>query len=130
VDRLRPIEVATHFETYPRGPKGMKKSREEILTDVVLLLRTLADDWDDWEYGDEITEETCLLTDMGLESLGVVVLGTAVQEHYKQVLPFPELFAEIGQRERRDISVGEWVDFIYKHLEESALRKPEDAAKS
>lgn len=92
----------------------MKKSREEILTEILLLLQKLANDWD---YEGEITEDTCLLTDMSLGSLEVVVLGTAVQEHYRQVLPFPELYAEIGQREQRDISVGEWVDFIHKHLE-------------
>ena len=38
----------------------MKKSREEILADVMLLLRRLADDW---EYGGDITEDTYLLAD-------------------------------------------------------------------
>ena len=91
----------------------MKKTRGEILADVLQLLRELADDW---EYGSDITENTYLFADMGLESLDGVVLGTAVQEHYGQVLPFPEFFAEVGQRELRDISVGEWVDFVYRHL--------------
>ena len=105
----------------------MKKSREEILADVMLLLRRLADDW---EYGGDITEDTYFFADMGLQSLDVVVLGTAVQEHYGQVLPFPKLFAEIGQRELRDSSVGEWVDFIYKHLNDVPSQNPEDGAKS
>lgn len=103
----------------------MKKSREEILADVMLLLRPLADDW---EYSGDVTQDTYLLADMGFQSLDVVVLGTAVQEHYGQVLPFPELFAEIGQRELRDISVGEWVDFINKHLNDVPSQRLEDRA--
>ena len=105
----------------------MKRSHEEILADVMLLLRQLADDW---EYSGDITEDTYLLADMGFESLDVVVLGTAVQERYGRVLPFPELFAEIGQRELRDISVGEWVDFIYEHLNDVPSQNLEDRAKS
>ena len=95
-----------------------KMSREAVLADLVLLLRKVADDW---EYSGEITQDTCLIADMGLESLAVVVLGVAVQEHYKQVLPFPQFFVEIGQRERRDVSVGELADFIHKNLTETPL---------
>jgi acyl carrier protein len=93
----------------------MKASREQIMADVLGLLRKLADDW---EYTGEITPQTRFFADMGLGSLDVVVLGTAVQEHYKQVLPFAELFAQVGQRALPDIPVGEWVDFIHRHLDE------------
>ena len=103
----------------------MRGNREEILTDINMLLRKLGDDW---EYTSEISEATYLLRDMGFESLGVVALGSAVQEHYDQVIPFPELFAEIEQRELRDISVGERVDFIHEHLDE--IPAPKDAARS
>jgi acyl carrier protein len=91
----------------------MQRSREEIEADVVALLRQLADDWD---YSGEITAETYLGADMGFESLDIVVLGTAIQEHYGKVMPFTDFFAEIGQREQRDIAIREWVDFIYIHL--------------
>ena len=57
----------------------MKASREQIMSDVLSLLRKLADDW---EYTGEITPQTRFFADMGLGSLDVVVLGTAVQEHY------------------------------------------------
>jgi acyl carrier protein len=96
----------------------MEKTREEIMDDMLRLLRQLADDW---EYTGEITPQTRLFTDMGLASLDVVVLGTAVQEHYGRILPFQEFYAEVGQRETRDIPVGEWVDFIYRHLNNVSL---------
>jgi acyl carrier protein len=84
---------------------------------VLSLLRKLADDW---EYTGEITPQTRFFADMGLGSLDVVVLGTAVQEHYKQVFPFAELFARVGRRAMPDIPVGEWVDFIHQHLDDGA----------
>ena len=87
----------------------MKPSREEIMGDVLGLLRKLADDW---EYSGEIRPETRFFADMGLRSLDVVVLGTAIQEHYKQVFPF------VGQRAVPDMPVGEWVDFIAEHMQE------------
>jgi len=91
----------------------MKKSREDIMQDMLTLLRKLAEDW---EYEGDITPETRFFTDLRLASLDVVVLGASIQEYYEQVLPFPEFYAEVGRRETRDVSVGEWVDFIYRHL--------------
>lgn len=91
----------------------MKPTREQIQADTLLLLRRLSEDW---EYSGAITEGTYFLADMGFESLDVVILSAQVQEHYRQVLPFTDLFNEIGQRELKDISVGEWVDFIHQHL--------------
>ena len=99
----------------------MQRSRQEIVTDVIALLRQLADDWD---YSGEITEATYLGADMGFESLDIVVLGTAIQEHYGQVMPFTDFFAEIGQREQRDIAISEWVDFIHTHLNAQAATTP------
>ena len=95
----------------------MHRTRQEVMADVVRLLSRLADDW---EYYGEITPQMYLFTDMGLESLDIVVLATSIQEHYGRVMPFPEFFAEIGQREIRDISVGEWVDFVHQHLNEAS----------
>ena len=99
----------------------MKASREQIMSDVLSLLHKLADDW---EYTGEITPETRFFADMGLGSLDVVVLGTAVQEHYNQVFPFVELFAQVGQRALPDIPVGEWVDFIHTHMTDGSGAGP------
>ena len=94
----------------------MNKTHDRIMADVLHLLGQLDDDW---EYVGEITPETYFFADMGFESLDIVVLATSIQEQYGQVLPFPEFFAEIGQREIRDVSVGEWVDFVYEHLNDA-----------
>jgi acyl carrier protein len=100
----------------------MNYSREAILGDVMTLLRQLADDW---EYEGNIAESTCLFADMGFQSMDVVVLGTAVQEHYGQVLPFTDLFAKVGQRENHDLGIGELVDFLHIHLNAEQPQKLE-----
>jgi acyl carrier protein len=97
-----------------RGHLHMKPSRDMILADLLELLRKVASDW---EFETPLTADTRLFSDLQFESLDVVVLGTAVQEHFGQRFPFPEFFAELGQREVRDLTVGQWVDFIHNHLD-------------
>ncbi len=96
----------------------MQITQKQVETDTLQLLRQLAEDW---EYSGEIGAETYLLAEMGLESLEVVILSANVQEHYNTLLPFAEFFAEIGQREHRDITVREWVDFVHKHVSNGAI---------
>jgi acyl carrier protein len=91
----------------------MKRTREQILGDVVELLRSVVRDS---ELDASIDAHTRLHADLAFESLDLVVLGAAVQEHFGRTFPFPELFAEVGQREIRDLTVGEWVDFLHRHF--------------
>ena len=90
------------------------KTREEVMEDVLMLLGRMSEDW---EYSGEITAETRFFADMGLASLDVVVLGTAIQEHYGKVFPFMKLFAELGERQIPDIPVGEWINFIHDQMQ-------------
>ncbi len=90
------------------------KTREEVMADVLMLLGGLSEDW---EYSGEITAETRFFADLGLASLDVVVLGTAIQEHYGKVFPFMKLFAELGERQIPDIPVGEWINFIHDQMQ-------------
>src|SRR4051812_25740458 len=111
--RRRATEIWSWRHRYIGDKTIMRTSREEILQDMYQILGQLAEDWD---YSGSIAENTLFRTDMGLESLDVVVLAASVQEHYDKVLPFNHLFSEVGQRDLRDFTVGEWVDFIYEHL--------------
>jgi len=90
----------------------MTRTRDQILTDVLALLNSVAQDW---EFEGTVSEGTHLFADLAFESLDLVILGAKVQEHFGQTFPFPELFADMGRRGARDLTVGEWVDFIEKH---------------
>jgi len=91
----------------------MKAGHADIEEYVLRMLQELADDW---EYSKAVKPQTGLFRDLGFESLDAVVLGTAIQEHYQCVMPFAELLADVGQREVRDLTVGELVTFIETHL--------------
>lgn len=92
----------------------MNSNHDDILAELLALLRQLADDW---EYSGVLDEHTMLVADLGFESLDLVVLGSAVEQHYGKTLPFPEFYAMLGQRPQRDVSIGEWVDFVREHLD-------------
>lgn len=91
----------------------MKATREQILDYIVRTIEDLAQDWD---YSREVGPQSLLFTELGMESLDVVVLGTAIQEHYQFQMPFAELLAEVGQRANHDLSISELVDFVDLHL--------------
>jgi len=91
----------------------MNPKREEVLEYFLGLLRSLSEDRDS---GTDITEDTYLLGNMNWRSIEVIYLANNMQEHYGQQFPFAEFFAGIAQKEVRDISVSEWVDFIHANL--------------
>jgi|SRR5271166_1768953 len=97
-------------------------SQEVILTDVLNLLNQLARDW---EYSGEITPDTLLFADLGFESIDAVILASFVQEHYGRPFPFPQLLAEIGQRQVKDLQIRELVGFIYQHLNTAPAGAPQ-----
>jgi acyl carrier protein len=103
----------------------METMREQVLNDVLTVMRRMAHDW---EFEGEIGRDTRLFGDLGFESLDVVVLATSAQEQYGQPFPFPELFAELGRGNQKDISVGEWVDFICTHLKRDLTGATEQRA--
>jgi acyl carrier protein len=95
----------------------MTYTREQILAELLELLNSVVRDW---EFDRPIDANTRLFADLTFESLDIVVLGSKVQEVFGQTFPFPQFFAEIGQREIRDLTVGEWVDFIERNLRQPA----------
>jgi acyl carrier protein len=95
----------------------MKQSRQEILHYVLKSLSELSQDWD---YSDPIGPDTLLFSEMGLDSLDLVVLGTGMQEHYNQQMPFAEFLAAIGERGQRDVSIAELVEFIDAQMNSQA----------
>ena len=87
--------------------------KQEISDKVFALLKQLANDW---EYEGEIGPETYLFSELGFQSLDVVILGNTLQEQYGQPIPYADLLAEIGQRPLNDTKVSEWIEFTYHHL--------------
>ena len=79
--------------------------KDEITTYILDLLAQLASDWD---YEEEISPASYLFGELGFQSLDAVILGNSIQEHYGCVIPYPDLFAEIGQSQAMGLA---WQDF-------------------
>jgi acyl carrier protein len=90
----------------------MTATKAEIEQYILVKLREISRDSD---YSDEIGPDSLLFTQLGFESLDAVVLGVAIQEHFGRQMPFSELFAELGEKQR-DLSVGELIDFTATHV--------------
>jgi acyl carrier protein len=84
----------------------------EILGDITSILSTQLG----VQSSSSIDLETRFFADLGLASIDAVVLGEAIQDHYHRTLPFNDLMAEIGRRTDRDLSIGELVAFVSRHL--------------
>lgn len=90
----------------------MKPTQPEILAYVLNTVQGLCQDWD---YADPVGPESLLFTGLGMESLDAVVLCTAIQDHYQTTMPFAELLADIGQKQR-DLSIAELAEFAGQHM--------------
>ena len=80
------------------------------------MLKILTNLREDWDYSDEITEQTGLFSDMQFESIDAVALGSAIEDHFNQSLPFAEFLAKAYERQANDITIGELLDFMMLHL--------------
>ena len=77
----------------------------------------------DWDFSAELTERSGLFRDIGFESIDAVALGSAIEEHYDQSMPFAEFLTKANERKAEDITVGELVDFLMEHLDAERLQR-------
>ena len=84
-----------------------------IRADLVRIIRDLRDDWD---WSAEVTDQTGLFRELGFESIDVVALGSMLEEHFGQTLPFAELLTKAKEEQVRDISVGDLLAFLVENL--------------
>ena len=87
----------------------------EIVERVASILRDMTSDWD---LGSEqpIGRETKLMADLAFESIDIVQLIVAIEEHFgKRNLPFDRLLMADG-RYVDDLAVGQIANFLETHL--------------
>jgi acyl carrier protein len=86
-----------------------------VLQDLVTLIGDMTDDWETGFTGG-LGPETRLMADLGFESIDVVHLIIAIEEHYKREdLEFEKLLMHEG-RYVDDLTVRELADFLGSRL--------------
>lgn len=89
--------------------------KDVILSDIVKILQDMTSDWE-MGFSGKIGSETRLIGDLGFESIDIVQLAVAIEEHFnRRDLPFQDLFMTDG-RYVEDLKVSDLVDFLCAHL--------------
>jgi acyl carrier protein len=98
---------------------NVRKGQEAILEDVVQILQDMTKDWD-LEFSGPIGSETKLIGDLAFESIDVVQLVVAIEEHFKRRdFPFEQLLMEDG-RYKSEIRISELVEFLDSRINPAA----------
>ena len=85
---------------------------EQTLSDLALIV----DDLKDGNVPENMGRQTMLFADLNLESIDLVMLNEMIEQKYATTFPFQDFMAELGRQNQRDISLGQFVDFIDGHL--------------
>jgi acyl carrier protein len=93
----------------------VKYDREAVFRAMLGILESMTSDWE-MGYAGSPRPETRLISDLGFESIDIVHLVVAIEEHFnRRDLPFEELLMADG-RYVSELRVGEIVEFLVKHL--------------
>lgn len=95
-------------------------TRSQVREDLVALLKDTREDFDP---SIAVTDQTGIFNDLGLESIDAIGLGSALEGHFEQTLPFPEFMAKAKEENLTDITVGRLLDFLMANLKTSAEGK-------
>jgi acyl carrier protein len=92
--------------------------RDQITAD---LTKIFNETMGDWEYSGEITPETRLFADLGLESIDLVALGGAIEEHYRRTFPFAQWLTQLRDLQVDDIRVKDVIQFLHDNLQQTPV---------
>jgi acyl carrier protein len=93
-------------------------TREQIGAD---LEKIFNETMGDWEYSGAITPETRLFADLGLESIDIVALGGAIEEHYQRHFPYAQWLGQMRDQQVDDIRIKDVVEFLRDNLMSSVV---------
>lgn len=100
----------------------MNVKDDAILADLIGIVKGLTD----WEYSGPMNRETRFFADLGFESIDAVALGEAIETHYLRRFPYAEFLAKLGERQVRDITLGDVVQFLQDHLDDRDRQGPRE----
>jgi acyl carrier protein len=96
----------------------MEMTRDNVLSDILEIVKSMQDEWDD---SSAPSEHSYLFRNLNWRSIEIVYLVNAIQQKYKQTFPFEEFLQQTERRDRKDVRMGELVDFVYENASEKRL---------
>ena len=92
----------------------MPIARDTLVQALIALLEDFTQDWDEGPE-DGMRADSRLLADLGFESIDIIQLVVAIEEHYGRRFPFDRLLMKDG-RYIDDLSIGQLADFLASQL--------------
>ena len=67
-----------------------------------------------------LTEDSRLFADLGFESIDVVALGSALEQHFNQSFRYAEFISRARREQWADITIGQLLSFLASSLHGNA----------
>jgi len=109
-DAMRGATAEVNGEAAPRNEATDRSAK--IVQTIAGMIRELKED----NPPETINANSLLFADLSIESIDLVVLNELVEQHFQCDFPFTDFMAELGREDQRDVSVGQFADFILTSL--------------
>jgi acyl-CoA synthetase (AMP-forming)/AMP-acid ligase II len=113
----RPVEIpaitiknALSVEPLLNGHAAMQRSIVDVVVGIIRELKG-------YSAATPVGENSRLFADLAIESIDLVMLNELVERHYQRQFPFADFMAELGRLDQRDVSIGQFANFIRLQLE-------------
>lgn len=110
-DAMRSATAELNGKAAPRN-EAIDRSAKIVQT-IAGMIRELKED----NPPEAIDAHSLLFADLSIESIDLVVLNELVEQHFQCDFPFTDFMAELGREDQRDVSVGQFADFILASLD-------------
>jgi len=95
-----------------------RMKRSEVREHVIEILSEIRDDS---HCSTMVTEDTRLFADLGLESIDVVALGSALEQYFDQSFSYAEFLSRARQQQWADITVDQLLTFLVSSLNAATM---------
>jgi acyl carrier protein len=104
------VKSAFAIEPLLNGHAAMQRSIVDVVVGIIRELKG-------YSAAMPVNENSQLFADLAIESIDLVMLNELVERHYHRQFPFADFMAELGRLDQRDVSIGQFANFIRLQLE-------------
>jgi hypothetical protein len=112
----RVLKSPLNIEPLFNGHAAMQRSVVDVVVGIIRELKGYA-------ASTVVNENSLLFADLAVESIDLVMLNELVERHYQRQFPFADFMAELGRLDQRDVSIGQFSNFIRLQLEADGIRQ-------
>jgi acyl-CoA synthetase (AMP-forming)/AMP-acid ligase II len=113
---VRMVKSPLNIEPLYNGHAAMQRSVVDVVVGIIRELKG-------YSASTVVNENSLLFADLAVESIDLVMLNELVERHYQRQFPFADFMAELGRLDQRDVSIGQFANFIRLQLEADGIHQ-------